>query len=240
MKKSILTVLCIFTSMASASVENKKFNAKGLESLKLKITSGDVKVTVSEDGKAYVSANKVKFEKGCTLKINRSGKDLVVDVEKKGWFNYDNCKVHFAIKVPKATALNLKSGAGDLEVNGTKGSIDFSLGSGDVKVNAEVNELDGKSGSGSIQIAGLTGDADLKTGSGDMSLSYKSAPKKGELDIKAGSGDVTIFFPSAVKVLTSFKSGSGRLYNEFGDSADASFKISMKAGSGDLKIKKLQ
>ena len=95
-------------------------------------------------------------------------------------------------------------------------------------------------GSGSIDVSGLTGDADLKTGSGDLNVTYKSTPQKGELDIKTGSGDATVFFPSAMKVLTDFKSGSGRIYNELGDFSKASFKVSMKAGSGNLKIKKLQ
>lgn len=244
--------------MAFALVENKEFSASGLENLNLKNMSGDVIVTVSEDGKAYVSANKVNFEKNCTLKMNRSGENLIVEVKNEGWFNNDNCMVNFDIKVPKAIALNLKNGFGDLNVNGTKGKIDFKLGSGNAVVNAEAEKLDGKSGSGSINISGiigdskiktgsgsiditgLIGDADLKTGSGDLKITYKLAPLKGALDIKTGSGDATVFFPTSMKVLTNYMSGSGRIYNELGDSSDASFRVFMKAGSGDLKIKKLQ
>ncbi|MEW6058236.1 MAG: DUF4097 family beta strand repeat-containing protein [Bdellovibrionota bacterium] len=239
MKKTIIIVGCLFTSIALAATENKEFDGSGLEILSIKNPSGDVKIGVSKDGKAYVAAEKIKFGKNCTLKMDKSGRELVVEVSKGGIFNTDDCKVNFDVKVPREIALHLKSGSGDLEVNGTKGTVDFKIGSGDAKVTAEVDTLDGMSGSGSVVATGLSGNANVRTGTGDVTLTYGSAPSKGELDIKTGSGDATIFFPSSMKVLTDFKAGSGRVYNELGDSEDARFKVSMKAGSGDLKIKKL-
>ncbi len=172
--------------------------------------------------------------------MNRSGDNLVVEVKEEGWFNGDNCKVNFEIKVPKIIALNLKSGFGKFEINGTKGKINFKLGSGDVVVDAEVVELRGKSGSGSVKVTGLVGDTYLKTGSGDITLSYKAVIQKGQLNIATGLGDATVSFPASMKIMTNFKSGSGQIYNELGASSDAAFKVSMKAGSGDLKIKKLK
>jgi hypothetical protein len=44
-------------------------------------------------------------------------------------------------------------------------------------------------------------------------------------------------FPKGTKVKTSYKAGSGEMSNELGDNPEAAFKVSMKAGSGDLKIK---
>ncbi|MBX7232717.1 MAG: DUF4097 domain-containing protein [Bdellovibrionales bacterium] len=240
MYKSVVACLFLFSGFAYASVENKEFSADGLKSLVVENTSGEVRVSVSSDGKVYVAADKIEFEKNCTLTVDKSGKELIAKVEQKGWFNSDSCKVNFEIKVPKTVALDLKSGSGDLFVTGTKGKVDVKVGSGDIKVDADVDQLDGKSGSGSIEVTGLLGNAAVKTGSGTVTLSYKSAPSKGELDIKTGSGNATVFFPSTTKVMTDFKAGSGKVYNELGDTSDASFRISMKAGSGNLKIKKLQ
>ena len=44
-------------------------------------------------------------------------------------------------------------------------------------------------------------------------------------------------FLKGTKVKTIYKSGSGELSNELGNNIGAAFKVSMKAGSGDLKIK---
>ena len=48
------------------------------------------------------------------------------------------------------------------------------------------------------------------------------------------------FDPNNNYYRTLFKAGSGKLLNEHGDTPDAKFNISMKAGSGDLIIKKIK
>lgn len=255
---ALVVLSALYSSTTLATVETQEFEAAGLKTLTLKNLSGDAEISVSENNKAVVSAEKVDFEKACSLKIGQTGSELNIEVEKTGWFNKARCKVHFKIQVPKAIAMNLKSGSGNIEVTGTKGPISFRIGSGDVEIDAEVSELEGatgsgnvdatgnigstqlKSGSGTINLTGLTGDTDLKTGSGNLTITYKSAIQKGALSIKTGSGDATVVVPSEMKVLTDFKAGSGRIYNELGDTSDAGFKISMKAGSGDLKIQKLK
>ncbi|MEZ4744341.1 MAG: DUF4097 family beta strand repeat-containing protein [Bdellovibrionota bacterium] len=258
MKFSIILVLSLFTSIAFASTESKDFDINGLKTLELENDAGDIKISVTQDGKAHISATKVNFGENCTLKMQRSEDKLDIEVDKKGLFKSGECKVHFEIKVPREIALDIKSGSGDLNIIGTKGEVEFFLGSGDAVIDAEIKELNGKSGSGSLKISGTIGEADIKlgsgsididgltseaefkTGSGNLKITYKEAPVKGELDIKAGSGDATVYLPATSKISTSFISGSGRIYNELGDSSKAPFKISMKAGSGDLNIKKIQ
>ena len=127
-----------------------------------------------------------------------------------------------------------------LNVSGTDGQIEFNLGSGDALVKAKGRRIKGRSGSGSINLEGILKDVELKTGSGDLTVSYKSTLQKGQLDLKSGSGDLTAYFPPNMKVLSNLKSGSGSIFNELGDFSKASFTVSMKTGSGDLKIKKLR
>lgn len=261
MKKSLVTPIALAaaltSSLAFSATETKVFDAKGLERLKLDNTSGDVKITLSTDGKAHVAATKVKFENGCKYEAKKSGDTLDVEVEKKRRFASGTCKVNLEIKVPKEIALRLRMGSGNLDVQGTKGEVDIRTGSGDAKFNVETAKLKGvvgsgslkasgtvgvvdlRTGSGDIEVAGLTGDSYVTTGSGDVTLTYKTAPTKGRITLKSGSGDTTVYLPAATKLLTTVKSGSGKIYNEIGDSQDASFIISMKSGSGSLKVKKL-
>lgn len=262
MKRSLVTALtfaaAVTSSVAFADSESKVFEGEGLEKLVFRNTSGDTKISPSTDSKAHVSATKEKFDSVCEFDMNKKRNTLIVEVKKKGLFARGTCKVHFEIKVPKAIALDLKTGSGDVEVKGVKGEIDFVTGSGDAQFNVEAEKLDVRTGSGSVNVAGaignvdldsgsgdiemsgLHGDSQINTGSGDVTLTYKAAPKKGRVKLKTGSGDATILLPATTKLLTKVKTASGTVFNEIGDSSDASFVISMKSGSGNFKLKKLQ
>lgn len=113
----------------------------------------------------------------------------------------------------------------------------FKIGSGDISADGSFKKIEGKSGSGDIDVKGLAGGGELKTGSGEINITFASSPIKGVLDIKTGSGDATLFFPKGARVKTSFLAGSGQVSSELGDNPNAPFLVSMKAGSGDLKIK---
>lgn len=244
MKATILIAGLLLTNFAFAATESKDFDGAGLANLKVKNSSGSVRVTTSNDQKASVVADKVKFDKDCKIEMKRFGDDLLVSVEGSSWigslFSGKDCKVNFEIKVPQKIAANIKNGSGDVEVIGTHGAVEISVGSGNVAINAVSKEVNVKTGSGSVQIKGLAGNAFVKTGSGDIALAYAVAPLKAEVDVKTGSGNATLTVPSTTKLMADFKAGSGRLLNEIGDTANADFKVSMRAGSGDLTIKKAE
>ncbi|MBX3016343.1 MAG: DUF4097 family beta strand repeat protein [Bdellovibrionaceae bacterium] len=244
MKVMILLVAFFLSGGAFAAAETKEFDGNGLQNLKIKNSSGDVRITLSTDQKAIVIADKVKFDKDCKLEMKRFGDDLLISVEGDSWigswFGGKDCKVNFEIKVPSKIAASIKNGSGDVELIGTQGAVDISVGSGNVAINADSKDVNVKTGSGSVQAKGLSGNAFVKTGSGDITLAYAVAPTKAEVDVKTGSGDATLTVPAATKLLSDFKAGSGRLVNEVGDTANADFKVSMRAGSGDLTIKKAE
>jgi hypothetical protein len=238
MIRSIVTVLILLApSVSWADTVSKEFDADILQAVSVINTSGNVEISLSTSDKATVTARKIRFPEGCQLVIEQSGGKLLVEtVEPGGWGK--SCRVDFDIRVREAVSLSIKNGSGDLEVEGIQGEVEFKLGSGDVKVAATVTDLDGTSGSGDIKVSGLTGNVNLKTGSGDIVLSYPSHPPRGKLKVSSGSGDITIYTPEGSSILTDLSTGSGKIYNEIGDSSSAPFKIIMKSGSGDLSIKK--
>jgi hypothetical protein len=218
--KSLL-VLLLFPALALADVEEKSFSLSSVKRLDLTNKSGTVSVHPAKGDKATVRANKRTFETGCELTIDLHEGTLVAKVEtKSGSFfkRSSKCDVDFDLDIPKGV------------------DLDFRVGSGKVTVDAEVAEVDGTIGSGDVTIKGMTAGGKLKTGSGDIHLTYVSAPKSGSLDLKTGSGNTEILLPKGSKIKTDFMAGSGKLFNELGDS-DGGFEISMKAGSGDLKIR---
>jgi hypothetical protein len=240
MKKYTLALVSLVfcSALAAAAPETKDFESKGLSGVSVENTSGKVVVSSVDGAKATVVATKNKFSDKCKMTIDRTGNKLVVKVEKtSSRFSTEECDVDFKVNVPKAVDLDLAVGSGDLTVKGIQGDLAFKVGSGDVSADGTFKKIDGKSGSGKVAVKGLTGGGELKTGSGEIDLTYAVSSLKGELYLETGGGDATIMFPKGTKVKTSYKAGSGEMSNELGDNPEAAFKVSMKAGSGDLKIK---
>jgi hypothetical protein len=230
-------IAVFFSGNILANPETREFEASGLTEVKIENTSGRVSLTSSEDQKVSVSATKNKFSDKCKMTIDKVGQEIHVKVESKGFLSTDECDVDFDIKAPKGLDLDVTNGSGDVSVFGSVGDFEFEMGSGRVTAEGNIKSIDGDSGSGPVNIKGLTGGGEIKTGSGSIDLTFAKSPLAGNLDLDSGSSDATLLFPKDSLVKTKFKSGSGELTNEIGDSPNASFEISMKSGSGSLKVK---
>jgi len=275
--KSILTILFLFTIQTYAANEQKVFNAIGLQSLQVENISGNVDVSVSRDGKAYVIAKKVNFSHRCVMDVKRIAAKLLIRVWSRNNRNSNDCKVHFSIRVPAVIALQLKNISGNIDVTGTKGRVDLNLMSGSARVNARVTWLKAKLLSGVIAVTGLSGSASIETESGGVNLSYASKSNAGLLSIKTGSGSINVYsagkntvlktnsgniqlaysvvsqfgklsinsisgnsiikFPAAMSIVSKFRSVSGGINNQLGDTPGASFIVTVASVSGNVNLK---
>lgn len=239
--KSLFLALTMTSAVAiAATTESKDFDAKTIREIEVENTSGSVKITGTDEARATVTAEKVKFDDKCRLDISQKGNKLSVDVDRKGFGGNSKCEVNLTLNVPRDVEVNVENGSGNFDLSGTKGEVDYSIGSGNVTIDAQVTKLEGKSGSGFATVKGLVGEAEVKTGSGNTSLTYATVPPKGELSIKSGSGNTTVMMPATAKIKTSLAAGSGSVLNELGDHKDSSFKVSLRTGSGSISIKKAQ
>ncbi|MBX3040559.1 MAG: hypothetical protein KF789_07635 [Bdellovibrionaceae bacterium] len=239
--KSLFLALTLTSAVAfAATTETKDFDAKTIREVDVENTTGSIKITGTDDARATVIAEKIKFDDKCRLEILQKGDKLSVDVDRKGFGGNSKCEVNLTLTVPRNVEVNVENGSGNFELSGTHGEVDYSLGSGNVNIDAQVIKLEGKSGSGSSTVTGLTGEAEVKTGSGNTNLTYSSVPPKGELSIKSGSGNTTVLMPAEAKIKASLVSGSGSILNEIGDHSDSRFKVSLRTGSGSISIKKAQ
>lgn len=237
MKSLFLTAVAIGLA-GIAGAESYEFDTARISLVDVRNGSGAIRITAKDSGKATVSVNKHQpFGKDCTVSVSKRGRTLLAAVESSA-FSRGNCAADFDLAVPKAVALDLDTGSGDVKVTGTSGDLTFRVGSGTVTVDAEIKKLAGKSGNGDIAIRGLTEGGSVWTGSGNVRLVYGVPPRSGELEIRTGSGGAEVVLPKASHVRTSFIAGSGKLVNEFTDTPNSPFKISMKAGSGDLQVRK--
>lgn len=237
--KQLITIFCLTIISSLTHAESKEFSTHGIDTLQFKNTSGKIDITGTPTNKIQIISEKIKFEDNCELVMKQGDTNIKVAVKDNSWFSSADCEVNFKVTAPEQMALKLKAGSGTLNIQGMKSAIKFAVGSGTVKIDGEVADLKGKTGSGIIDVKGLKGNASLKAGSGSITLAYKEAISTGELNIKTGSGTSTVYFPEDMKIVTHFNAGSGQVYNELGDSKNAGFKVSVKAGSGNLNIKKL-
>nr|BFD61073.1 hypothetical protein CKG001_31800 [Bdellovibrio sp. CKG001]BFD64488.1 hypothetical protein BdHM001_31690 [Bdellovibrio sp. HM001] len=238
MRTMLMMALLLAGSVAGAQTETKDFDAKLIRSLELENIKGSVKIEGGHEDKLVVTTEKIDFTKSCALEFKQKGSDLDIKVHRKGAFKKSDCTTNFTILVPKVIDLEIKNGAGDVTIVGTKGDVDFKIGGGHLSIDSDVHELEGSSGRGEITVKSLAGNVDLKMGSGTAKITYAVVPVSGKFDLKSGSGLVELTMPADAKFTTSFISPAGKLTNEIGETSDSKFKVSVKSGAGSLHIKK--
>jgi hypothetical protein len=143
---------------------------------------------------------------------------------------FNNISIDYDISVPTGTALNIKSGSGEVDIE-----------------NASPRYLSASSGSGNVKAHGVRGAAELSTGSGDIELDQE-AP--GDVKAKSGSGNIHIHgFDGGLNARTgsgdidafghltgaaNLSSGSGNVHLHL--APDAHFNLEASTGSGDIKV----
>lgn len=247
MKKIISILILPFVSFSFSAYADqvvKNFKSDQIKKLNLKNTSGDSLIVGSQMSEASVNVERVKWNDNCKLDINENSGTLSVVIRPESrvtwFFSSQECRGNIKITLPFTTDIEAESGSGDVSIADLIGIFDVTIGSGDLTFEkAQITKLIAHLGSGDLKVNGDIKDADIKIGSGDILLNYLKAPISGHMAIESGSGDATLTMPKESKLNISFMAGSGRLSNELGNLQSAPYSISMKAGSGDLNVKKL-
>jgi hypothetical protein len=115
--------------------------------------------------------------------------------------------IDYEITVPQGTNLNIKSGSGNLRVEGTNGPVRARTGSGgivahDIEMNSRLatgaGSIHVRHASGTLRLEASSGDiyvkgsslSDLQVGTGSGNIQIDSV--QGHLRAEAGSGDITV------------------------------------------------
>ncbi len=101
-------------------------------------------------------------------------------------------------------ALDLKDGAGDVDIVGASGGVVIDDGSGDLALENVIGNVEIEDGSGDLDVSTVEGDATIDDGAGDMLISDVT----GTVTINDGSGDIEISNAGTVEIENS---GSGSL-----------------------------
>jgi DUF4097 and DUF4098 domain-containing protein YvlB len=206
------------------------FDTTGPINLKIELLVGDVTLTAA-DGPATTVRLLPRGKNGAEMAekftVEAHGNDVVVLAPKirDTFFGLGSKgSVDVEVELPSGSAVDVRTGAGDVAAAGLLGDVRATTGAGDLTLH-EVGTASLKSGSGDISLQSTRGDASAKTGSGDISIGSAG----GRLDLVSGSGDISLRRSDAgVKART----GSGDLH--IGASTG---DLELVTGTGDVELK---
>ncbi|GAA5019545.1 DUF4097 family beta strand repeat-containing protein [Terrabacter aeriphilus] len=206
-----------------------RFDTTGPITLKAELLVGDLTLTVGDGPTTTVRLHphgKHGADIAEKFTVEAHGNDVSVLAPKlrDSFFSLGTKgSVDVEIELPGASAVEAKTGAGDVTAVGLLGDVRASTGAGDVTFH-EVGSGAFKSGSGDITVQAARGDLDAKTGSGDITIGSGG----GRLDLVSGSGDIDLRrSDAAVKART----GSGDL--TVGASTG---DLELTTGTGDIRL----
>ncbi len=142
---------------------------------------------------------------------------------------YQGARIYYEITVPSDTAVNAKSGYGDIHISGITRPAEVRTGYGNVTLSSPAGGVTVKTGYGDITIEGApTEDWELKTGYGNVKLDLPSDASF-ELDARTGFGDIATEHPMTI-------SGRFRHSRIRGTVRDGGPALTIKTGFGDITL----
>lgn len=179
---------------------------------------------------------------------------------------YNDISIDYDVAVPHDVALNLRTGSGDVQVDGVgrflaaysgsgsvrahqlHGAADLQSGSGDLELEqTAAGDVKAQTGSGSVRIHGLNGGIVARSGSGDVECDGHLA---GISRLLSGSGSVRLHFTPDSRFQLNATTGSGtiRVHMPGGQDTDSSRhhvtatingggpSLLVESGSGDIEV----
>jgi hypothetical protein len=229
-------------SFARQSIE-RNLKVTGAVELEVRTSSEDLKVQAGEAGSVAVTCivrpqnnsdeGREELEKTAQfleshLPLRQEGNHISIEpLQDREMLRHAN--IIYEITVPADSSLTFETSAGDLSVEGLRGSVEFRSSSGDMRL---------KSVEGSVR---------AHTSSGDVSLEDMG---KGAIEVETQSGDVTIQLASQVGYDLSAHTSSGdfaigpELTLEAGDTKHevrgkvrgGGTRLQVQTASGDIRV----
>ncbi len=133
-------------------------------------------------------------------------------------YDCNTCSIDYRVDIPRGLAVHVETGSGSITLRDLAGRVTASTGSGDIDTRG---------------LAGAEVSAD--TGSGEVRLRFAEAPR--QVSVETGSGDAEVRVPDGTYRVTA-ETGSGERSVEVAHDRAASRTIVVKAGSGDVAVRR--
>jgi DUF4097 and DUF4098 domain-containing protein YvlB len=175
-------------------LHEKSFPIQAGKTLKVDVSTGDIKVTSWEKEEVYVkiSGNKKAEEK---VNFSFSSDDEGVSVYGKreggfwGWFS-GNIRLKLEIFVPSNFNIKMKTSGGDMYLSKIVGDIKLSTSGGDLNIKESEGNMHVTTSGGDITLNSVKGKFQLTTSGGDIKAvkfegSFKGSTSGGDIELKS-------------------------------------------------------
>jgi Putative adhesin len=167
---ALVAAVLVIPTLADSRIEKSLSLAPGGRFV-LDADSGSVSVTGTDQSGAsiVITSNRDDLQNLFEFKFDDDSGAVRVRAERREhWSWFDNLNLHYEIRVPKSTQLDIKTGGGGIEVNSIARDADLKTSGGSIQVLGVVGKLHAQTSGGHVHAEEVQGDADLETSGGSI------------------------------------------------------------------------
>ena len=176
----------------------KSFDVEGPVELDVRLTSGDIEVDPTAEGRVEIELiahdeESQRLVDNARIEINQHGHrpTVLVDVPQKRGFSisiFGRSGIECRIRCPHDSGLSVRTKSADISTRGTIGGLNVATASGDLDIDRVSGGVNIKSASSDFSAREVRGGVNIQTASGDIDLSIAHGP----VNVTSVSGDISI------------------------------------------------
>ncbi len=189
------TSAALFISIPAQAADDHKtltLDSRTLQSMRIDAGSGSLHIQGVEGVEQIEVVAKIVSDRGgYRLTLEKEGDTAVLVSEIKEWhfFMFGAWpRIDLTVKLPSRLLLDIKDGAGNIELSAMKAAAKIVDSSGSMSIHSHRGNVELSDGSGDIDIQKVAGNIRIEDGSGSMT----AEDIVGDLDVRDGSGSITI------------------------------------------------
>jgi DUF4097 and DUF4098 domain-containing protein YvlB len=177
-------------------------------SLEITNFAGSVRIRTAEGGEIRIEATKKasRHSELHRIDVDVSERDGTVVVRTRKSANLDKASVELDITAPVDTRLDLKTGAGTVDVRGLAGDMEVDTGAGTVIIRDTSGRVRAQSGAGTVEVRDASGPAEIGVGAG--TIDYEGE-LEGDSTFSTGLGEIILRLPEELNAKVDLSTAMG-------------------------------
>jgi DUF4097 and DUF4098 domain-containing protein YvlB len=188
---------CLLAAHGAAAAEfEERVPAESGGRLRVQLDTGSVEVEGHDENEVRVEASSSGLADAMRFTLEGRGSDIELRGRRRGvmgWFSGARVRVH--IRVPQAFSLDIRTGGGEVEVEGIEGTLSARTSGGEVSAREIEGPVELRTSGGEVRVEEVHGDVEARTSGGAVEISevegrIEAATSGGRMEIHDVSGPV--------------------------------------------------
>jgi hypothetical protein len=214
-----ILVFCLLAAFPAFADEwSKTYNLTGRPDLRIETSDANIRVTTWDRNtiEAKVITTRYKIgENGIHIDERQNGDSVEIEVRFPHHgltIDWGQRRVEVIIQMPHEGRVNLRTGDGNIEIDGLKGQMDLHSGDGSENLDSVDGKLRASTGDGNIRANGRFDEMDLKTGDGHVEVRAAGGSSLGAgWRLETGDGNVTLEVPGELPADVDLHTSDGHI-----------------------------